>query len=89
MNYGILFTSWGVGGIFGPMLAGAIADASGSYANAYYIAGGLLSFAAVLGMISYINVSVNLESKQIVISFDKKPAWKKATEVAQQQKIGG
>ncbi|HTG02131.1 MAG TPA: OFA family MFS transporter [Nitrospirota bacterium] len=77
MNYGILFTSWGVGGIFGPMLAGAIADASGSYTNAYYIAGGLLSFAAVLGMISYINVSVNIESKQIVISFDKKPAWKK------------
>jgi len=30
-NYGILFTAWGVGGVFGPILAGKIADATGSY----------------------------------------------------------
>jgi MFS family permease len=77
MNYGILFTSWGVGGIVGPMLAGSIADATGSYAMAYYIACGLLAFAALMGMVGYISVSVNLPQKQIVISFDRKTAGKK------------
>jgi MFS family permease len=77
MNYGILFTSWGVGGIVGPMLAGSIADATGSYAMAYYIACGLLAFAALVGMVGYISVSVNLPQKQIVISFDRKNAGKK------------
>jgi len=82
MNYGILFTSWGVGGVFGPMLAGAIADASGSYAMAYYIACGLLAFAAFLGMASYISVSVSLPRKQIVISFAGKSAKNKETAIA-------
>ena len=39
LNYGILFTAWGVGGVIGPMLAGRIADRTGSYAGAYSIAG--------------------------------------------------
>ena len=77
LNYGILFTAWGVGGVFGPMLAGSIADATGSYTSAYYIACGLLGFAALMGMISYISVSVNLPQKQIVISFDGKSGRKK------------
>ncbi len=76
LNYGILFTAWGVGGVFGPMLAGSIADATGSYTPAYYIACVLLAFAALLGMISYISVSVNLPQKQIVISFNGKSAGK-------------
>jgi MFS family permease len=78
MNYGILFTSWGVGGVFGPMLAGFIADARGSYELAYYIASGLLVFAALMGMISYISVSVDFSQKQIIINFDQKPSRKKA-----------
>ena len=49
LNYGILFTAWGVGGVFGPNLAGMIADSTGSYARAYQVAGGLLLFAALLG----------------------------------------
>jgi MFS transporter, OFA family, oxalate/formate antiporter len=48
LNYGILFTAWGVGGMFGPLLAGRIADATGSYQLAYYIAAGLLVGAAAL-----------------------------------------
>ncbi len=35
LNYGILFTALGVGGVFGPILAGRIADATGSYQLAY------------------------------------------------------
>ncbi len=79
MNYGILFTAWGVGGIFGPMLAGFISDATGSYAMAYYIACGLLAFAAFVGMTSYISVSISLPQKQIVISFAGKSAKTKET----------
>jgi MFS family permease len=53
LNYGILFTAWGVGGVFGPILAGTIADSTGSYAAAYHVASGLLVFAAVLAVVSH------------------------------------
>jgi len=74
LNYGILFTAWGVGGVFGPILAGKIADASGSYAMAYTIAGMLLVCAAFLAMISYIDVSVNMPEGELTIRFRKKKA---------------
>jgi MFS family permease len=48
LNYGILFTAWGVGGVFGPILAGKIADASGNYHMAYLISASLMIFAAIL-----------------------------------------
>ncbi len=52
LNYGILFTAWGVGGMFGPLLAGRIADSTGSYQTAYFIAAGLLVAAAALTLIT-------------------------------------
>lgn len=52
LNYGLLFTAWGVGGMFGPLLAGRIADSTGSYQMAYYIAAGLLVAAAGLTTIT-------------------------------------
>ncbi len=48
LNYGILFTAWGVGGVFGPILAGKIADGTGSYQMAYVISAALLILAAIL-----------------------------------------
>ncbi len=48
LNYGIMFTAWGVGGVFGPILAGKVADASGNYSMAYTICAALLICAAVL-----------------------------------------
>ncbi len=48
LNYGIMFTAWGVGGVFGPLLAGKIADMNGNYTMAYLIASGLMVFAAAL-----------------------------------------
>jgi MFS family permease len=74
LNYGILFTAWGVGGVFGPILAGAIADATGSYAVAYQVAGGLLMFAALLATVSHIHLSFRLAEKQLVITFGKSRA---------------
>ena len=71
MNYGILFTSWGVGGVIGPMLAGRIADASGSYGLAYAVASGLLVFAVFLAMISYVSVSVHVSEGELTIKLGK------------------
>jgi MFS family permease len=48
MNYGILFTAYGIGGVFGPILAGRIADSTGSYSMAYTIAATLMILAAIL-----------------------------------------
>ena len=71
-NYGILFTAWGVGGVFGPILAGKIADVTGSYTVAYYIAAALLIFAAFLSMFSYIGISVDFPEREIKIKIGKK-----------------
>jgi len=68
LNYGILFTAWGVGGVFGPNLAGMIADSTGSYTAAYRVAGGLLLFAALLGIWSHMFLSFRLADKQLVVT---------------------
>jgi heme/copper-type cytochrome/quinol oxidase subunit 3 len=54
------------------MLAGKIADATGSYTTAYYIAAALLIFAAFLAMFSYINISVNIPEREVTIKIGKK-----------------
>lgn len=72
LNYGVLFTAWGVGGVIGPTLAGRIADTTGSYAGAYNIAGLLLMFAFVLAMFSYIEVSVDVAQRELKIRVGSK-----------------
>jgi MFS family permease len=81
LNYGLLFTAWGVGGVFGPMLAGKIADATGSYAGAYNISGGLLVLAFLLAALSYINVSVSVPEKAITIRLVKPSGHKSGDSV--------
>ena len=49
LNYGILFTAWGVGGIVGPILAGTIVDSTGGYFWAYIAAGSFCFVAAAMG----------------------------------------
>ena len=48
LNYGLLFTAYGVAGVIGPLIAGRVFDASGDYQNAFFIAAGL----AVVALIS-------------------------------------
>jgi len=88
LNYGILFTAWGVGGVFGPVLAGRIADATGSYELAYQIAAGLLVGASLLSMFSYVAVSVNLPDREITIKVGKKKALPAARPLDQFQASG-
>jgi MFS family permease len=74
LNYGILFTAWGVGGVIGPTLAGKIADSTGSYAGAYTVAGLLVTAAFILAMFSYVQVSVDGEQRALTIKLGKRAA---------------
>ena len=47
VNYGLVFTAWGVGGFLLAPMAGRIYDTYGHYTYAYYIASALLALAAV------------------------------------------
>lgn len=49
LNYGVLFSAWGAGGVFGPILGGKIADATGSYQMAFAASAGILLLAAICG----------------------------------------
>lgn len=51
LNYGILFSAWGVGGVFGPILGGRIADATGSYHIAFVVSGIILLVAATVAFL--------------------------------------
>lgn len=51
MNYGLLFTAWGVAGAICPMLGGYIFDSTGSYNDAYIIAASLVAIAVLLGFV--------------------------------------
>jgi len=48
VNYGLVFTAWGVGGFMLAFLAGKIYDITHTFATAYYGASGLLVLAAVM-----------------------------------------
>ena len=48
VNYGLLFTSWGVGGFLLSLLVGRVKDIFGSFVWAYYISAGLLVLAALV-----------------------------------------
>lgn len=51
MNYGLVFTAWGVGGFMLALLAGRAFDQSGSFNAAYYFSAGLLIAAAVMTLV--------------------------------------
>lgn len=48
VNYGLVFTAWGVGGVLGPIIAGRVADATNVYNTAYLITGAACLLGAVL-----------------------------------------
>ena len=48
INYGMVFTGWGVAGVFGAMLAATIKDQTGVYDYSYIMAGVFLVIATVL-----------------------------------------
>lgn len=48
INYGLVYTGWGVGGIIGPMTAATIFDITGTYNTAYIVAGILLIISTII-----------------------------------------
>jgi len=50
MNYGFVFTAYGVAGIMGPILAGSVFDATGSYLWAFMPSGAACLLAAVISL---------------------------------------
>jgi MFS transporter, OFA family, oxalate/formate antiporter len=47
VNYGLLITAWGVGGVFGPLVGGMVRDLTGTY-NLSYLVSAVLSTAGAL-----------------------------------------
>jgi OFA family oxalate/formate antiporter-like MFS transporter len=48
VNYGMIFTGWGVAGVIGPILGGMVADKTGAYSYGYLVAGIFLVVATLL-----------------------------------------
>jgi OFA family oxalate/formate antiporter-like MFS transporter len=48
VNYGMIFTGWGVAGVIGPILGGVVADQTGAYSNGYIVAGVFLLIATIM-----------------------------------------
>lgn len=50
VNYGIIYTAWGIGGVIGPMVAATIFDSTGMYFTAYKISAALMAIAMIISM---------------------------------------
>lgn len=50
VNYGLVFTAWGGGGVFGPLLGGLVRDITGTYGFAYAISAGITIIAVLLAV---------------------------------------
>ena len=47
INYGMLFTAWGLAGLFGGKVGGKLYDINKNYQAAFYLAGGLAVVALI------------------------------------------
>ncbi len=52
LNYGVMFTAWGVGGLILPRIAGMVKDVTGKEDMAFYIASALMVCGAVLALVN-------------------------------------
>lgn len=52
VNYGLVFTAWGFGGVIGPMLAARILDSAGNYNASYIVSAALLIIAGAFTFLS-------------------------------------
>lgn len=65
-NFGVLYTAWGVSGFIGPVVAGYVSAAYGSYAIAYTMSAIMLAIAIALGlMIKPVSANVTEEEAEL------------------------
>jgi OFA family oxalate/formate antiporter-like MFS transporter len=50
VNYGMMLTAWGVGGVFGPLLGGIVRDLTGTYLISYLVSAGLSLAGVILSL---------------------------------------
>lgn len=50
LNYGIVFTAWGIGGVLGPLLGGMVRDITGTYILSYGVSAILSSLGILLSL---------------------------------------
>jgi len=50
VNYGMMLTAWGVGGVFGPLLGGLVRDLTGTYLISYVVSIGLSLAGALISL---------------------------------------
>jgi OFA family oxalate/formate antiporter-like MFS transporter len=53
LNYGLLFTAWGIAGILGPEIGARLFDSNGNYKAAFYVAGLLAVVALACEMMAH------------------------------------
>ncbi|MHB8961936.1 MAG: L-lactate MFS transporter [Saccharofermentanales bacterium] len=58
VNYGLVFTAWGFGGVLGPLLGGLVRDLSGNYNISYIVASAL----CLIGLLLAITISQPLSA---------------------------
>ena len=51
VNYGLVFTSWGAGGVFGGLIGGLVRDWTGTYNTAFFIAAALCFAGIILALL--------------------------------------
>jgi len=50
MNYGLVITAWGIGGVFGPLVGGIVRDVTGTYTVSYLISAALSVLGVIISM---------------------------------------
>lgn len=65
LNYGILFSAWGIGGVTGPIIAGKFIDMTGTYEMAYLVAA-TLSFVSVFIGITLFLIRAKEKTQSII-----------------------
>jgi OFA family oxalate/formate antiporter-like MFS transporter len=64
LNYGVMFTAWGVGGLILPRIAGMVKDVTGKEDLAFYIASGLMLCGAALALINRMMIKGQRKKEQ-------------------------
>lgn len=60
-NYGIVFTAWGAGGVFGPLIGGMLRDATGSFQSGFIFS----SFLCLIGLILSLVIAMPGQKKPL------------------------
>ncbi|SCY82784.1 L-lactate MFS transporter [Alkaliphilus peptidifermentans] len=64
VNYGLVITAWGIGGVFGPLLGGIVKDVTNAYTLSYIVSGVLSAAGAILTLFIKAPSPVTIEDEE-------------------------